>query len=194
MVRRTRSKIDALPPELKDAVEQMILNPVQFTYQDISEFLKDKGHEISYVAVYRYARRMNANIQMIVAAQENFQRLTEEMEKYPELDFVEVIQRILARQLVDRLSSAPDEQWDDLELDKTIKDAVALSRAATYKKRMDVQMRDKQEAGLQEFKALIFDAMAKERPELYHQVSQFINEKKRQGLVDSGEEQTCIGT
>jgi len=190
MARRTRSKIDALPPELKDAVEQMILNPVQFTYQDISDFLKVKDYDISYVAVYRYARRMNANIQMVVAAQENFRRLTEEMEKYPEMDFVGVVQSLLAKHLVDRLSSASDEQWDSLELDKTIKDAVALSRAATYKKRMDVQIRDKQEAGLEEFKSLIFDAMAKERPELYHQVSKFLNEKKSLGLAASaGEEQ-----
>lgn len=188
MVRRTRSKIDALPPELKDTVEQMILNPVKFTYQDISEFLKEKEYDVSYVAVYRYARRMNANIQMVVTAQENFRRLTEEMEKYPDLDFVGVVQRILAQHLIDRISSAPDEQWDSLKLDKTIKEAVALSRAATYKKRMDAQIRDKQEAGLEEFKALIFDAMAKEKPDLYHQVSQFLNEKKQQGLADDSAE------
>lgn len=189
MARRTRSKIDALPPELKNTVEQMILNTVQFTYQDISEFLKEKGFDVSYVAVYRYARRMNANIQMVVATQENFRRLTEEMEKYPDLDYVEVIQRVLAQHLFDRLASASDEQWDNLKLDKTIKDVVALSRAVTYKKRMDAQIRDKQEAGLEEFKALIFDAMAKERPDLYQQVSQFLNEKKRQELANAGEEQ-----
>lgn len=191
MARRTRSKIDALPPELKETVEQMIMNPVQFTYLDISEFLEDQGYSISYVAVYRYARRMNANIQMVVAAQENFRRLVDEMEKYPDLDFTEALHRILAQKMLDRLSSAPDEEWASMDMDKVIKDAVSLGRAAAYKKRTDSQVRDKQEAGLEEFKALIFDAMAKERPELYHQVSKFLNEKKQQGLaVDSGENQS----
>lgn len=190
MARRTRSKIDALPPELKDTVEQMILNPVQFTYLDISDYLEEQGYSISYVAVYRYARRMNANIQMVVAAQENFRRLVDEMEKYPDLDFTEAIHRILAQKLLDRLSSAPDEEWATINMDKAVKDAVSLGRAAAYKKRTDAQVRDKQEAGLEEFKALIFDAMAKEQPELYHQVSKFLNEKKQQGLdVDSGENQ-----
>lgn len=189
--RRTRSKIDALPPELKETVEQMILNPVEFTYLDISEYLEDRGYKISYVAVYRYARRMNANIKMVADAQENFRRLVDEMEKYPDLDFTEALNRILAQKLIDRISSAPDEEWAGQELDKAVKDAVALGRAAVYKKRTDAQVRNKQEAGLEEFKALIFDAMSKERPDLYHQVSQFLNEKKSQGLeVDSGEDQT----
>lgn len=188
MARRTRSKIDALPPELKEAVEQMILNPVQFTYQDISEYLDEQGYSISYVAVYRYARRMNANIQMVTAAQENFRRLVDEMEKYPDLDFTEAIHRILAQKLLDRIASAPDEEWNTLDVDKAIKDAVSLGRAAAYKKRTDAQVMDKQEAGLEEFKALIFDAMAKERPELYQQVSQFLNEKKGQDLAESSED------
>lgn len=182
MARRTRSKIDALPPELKDAVEQMILNPVEFTYLDISEFLKEKGYDISYGAVFRYARRMGANIQMVVAAQENFRRLVDEMEKYPDLDFTEALHRILAQKLIDRISSAPDDEWAAADLDKSIKDAVALGRAAAYKKRTDSLVRDKQEAGLEEFKSLIFDALAKERPDLYQQVSDFLNQKKRQGL------------
>jgi len=190
MARRTRSKIDALPPEIKETVEQMILNPVQFTYQDISEYLEEQGYSISYVAVFRYARRFNANIQMVAAAQENFRRLVEEMDKYPDLDFTEAIHRILAQKLIDRISSAPDEEWAMLDMDKAVKDAVSLGRAAAYKRRTDAQVRDKQEAGLEEFKALIFNALAKERPELYRQVTQFLNEKKRQGLDGSaGEEQ-----
>lgn len=189
MARRTRSKIDALPPEIKETVEQMILNPVQFTYLDISEYLGEQGYDISYVAVYRYARRMNANIQMVAAAQENFRRLVDEMEKYPDLDFTEALNRILAQKLIDRISSAPDEEWASQELDKAVKDAVALGRAASYKKRTDVHVRDKQEAGLEEFKTLIFNVMAKERPDLYHQVSEFLNQKKRQGLEGSAGEE-----
>ncbi len=182
MARRTRSKIDALPPEIKETVEQMILNPVQFTYLDISDYLEEQGYNISYVAVYRYARRFNANIQMVTVAQENFRRLVDAIEKYPDLDFTEAIHRILAQKLIDRISSAPDEEWANLEMDKAVRDAVSLGRAAAYKKRTDAQIRDKQEAGLEEFKTLIFNALAKERPELYQQINQFINEKKNQSL------------
>lgn len=48
-------------------------------------------------------------------------------------------------------------------------------RAAAYKKRIEVQNRDNYEAGLEAVKSLVFEAMAKENPELYRQVSAYLN-------------------
>lgn len=57
-----------------------------------------------------------------------------------------------------------------------------LIRAAAYKKRIEVQNRDNYEAGLEAVKSLVFEAMAKENPELYRQVSAYLNKKKNEGL------------
>ena len=55
-------------------------------------------------------------------------------------------------------------------------------RAAAYKKRVEMQNQDATEAGLEAVRALVFEAMAREQPELYRQVSEFLNAKKRDGL------------
>ena len=63
-----------------------------------------------------------------------------------------------------------------------LREANALVRAAAYKKRVEMQNQDATEAGLEAVRALVFDAMAREQPELYKQVNDFLNAKKREGL------------
>ena len=67
-------------------------------------------------------------------------------------------------------------------MEKLIKQTNALIRAAAYKKRIDVQNRESYEAGLEAVKSLVFEAMAKDNPELYRQVSAYLNRKKQEGL------------
>ena len=50
------------------------------------------------------------------------------------------------------------------------------------KQSIEVQNRDNYEAGLEAVKSLVFEAMAKENPELYRQVSAYLNKKKNEGL------------
>ena len=44
--RRSTGKVDRLPPELKDTVEQMLLTGC--TYKEIVAFLKANGEEMSH--------------------------------------------------------------------------------------------------------------------------------------------------
>ena len=59
---------------------------------------------------------------------------------------------------------------------------LALVRAAAYKKRVEIQNQDTTEAGLDAVKSLVWQAMAKERPDLYRQVNEFLNSKRQDGL------------
>ena len=56
------------------------------------------------------------------------------------------------------------------------------SLTVAYKKRIDIQSRENYETGLEAVKSLVFEAMAKENPELYRQVSMYLNKKKNEGL------------
>lgn len=167
---RVRSKIGSLPPELRTSVEQMIMTPQEYTYQDISEFLEDKGYEISYGAVFRYARRLNADLQMAVMNQENLRRITEAMNKYPDLDYVEVLMVIAAQKLMDRIMAAPEQQWDDMEIEDVLKGVVSLARTKTYKRRTDNTIKTKEESGMQAAMDKLFDALGREHPELYSNI------------------------
>ena len=47
---------------------------------------------------------------------------------------------------------------------------------------MEVQNQDTTEAGLDAVRTLVFQAMAKERPDLYAEVTKFLAAKKAEGL------------
>lgn len=53
--RRACGKIDKLPPDLKDTVDQMLVSGQ--TYREIVSYLADNGEQLSQAAVSRYAQR-----------------------------------------------------------------------------------------------------------------------------------------
>lgn len=167
---RIRCKIGSLPPELKSSVEQMIMTPQEYTYKEIADFLAEHGYDISYSAVYRYSKRMNADLQMAVMNQENLRRVTEAMHRYPDLDYVEVLLVITAQKLIDRIQSAPDDQWDSIHIEDAITGIMSLARTKTYKRRTENMISSKEEAGMNAALSNLFDALNQSNPELYHQI------------------------
>ena len=151
--RRSTGKVDRLPPELKDTVEQMLLTGC--TYKEIVTFLKENGEEMSQM---------------------------DEMNRYPDLDTSEALIRLASHHVMNALTNVDEEQMKEVPIEKLIKETNGLIRAAAYKKRIEVQNRDNYEAGLEAVKSLVFEAMAKENPELYRQVSAYLNKKKNEGL------------
>lgn len=60
MARRKHSKIDALPPDIKSTVEEMIL--ANFKYADIADYIQLQTEEpISLMSISRYATNLNAS-------------------------------------------------------------------------------------------------------------------------------------
>ena len=187
---RKHSKIDGLAPELKATVEQMLLSDA--TYAEIVDFLEDNGVSISIASVCRYAQDYDANIQALAIAQENFRAMMGELERYPDLDTTEAIIRLTSQNMFNALVNTTEEDWKGIKVDKMMKEATGLIRAAAYKKRVEVQNQDTTEAGLDAVEltgidmengtTLVFQAMAKERPDLYAEVTKFLAAKKAEGL------------
>ncbi|MFR8056610.1 MAG: phage protein Gp27 family protein [Bilophila wadsworthia] len=72
--RRRNGKIDKLPPEIREEVEQRILTGK--SYREIVEYLKTQDVELSRMAVCTYAKKFLATTQMLRIAHENFRMLT----------------------------------------------------------------------------------------------------------------------
>lgn len=170
--RRKNGKIDKLPPELKGEVEEKLISGV--SYREIVEYLKGQGIELSRMAVCTYAKKFLSTTQMLHIAQENFRMLTEELDRHPELDTTEGIIHIMSNSILNTLANIQPEDWQKVSIDKLMREANSLIKATAYKQ----SRRDPGEAGLQRFNSLIFDAMARENPELYKQVHDFINSQK----------------
>jgi hypothetical protein len=180
MGNRKHGIIDSLDPVLKDTVEQMILTGS--TYAEIVAYLQGQGVGISVASVCRYAQSFNATVQTLSIAQENFRRMMDELDKYPNLDTTEAIIRITSQNLLNALASTEEEEWKSISPDKMLKEANGLIRAAAYKKRIETQNQALTDNGLDAVKSLVWEAMAKERPDLYKQVSVFLDTKKQEGL------------
>ena len=88
---------------------------------------------------------------MLNMAQENFRRMMDELDKYPDLDTTEAIIRLTSQNLLNALANTSEEDWQGVSIDKMLREANALVRAAAYKKRVEIQNQDTTESGLDAF-------------------------------------------
>ena len=142
---RKHSIIDELDPALKEAVEQMLLRGS--TYSEIVDFLKENGVGISVASICRYAKNFNANLETLNIAQENFRRMMDELDRYPDLDTTEAIIRLTSQHLFDALAQRDPGEWQNVSVEKMLKETNGLIRAAAYKKRIEIQNQDSLESG-----------------------------------------------
>lgn len=180
MANRKHSKIDNLPEDLKSVVETMLQSDA--TYTEIVEFLKANEQSVSVASVCRYARSFNANMEALKMTHQNFKLVKEELDRNPDLDMAEAIIRITSGNVFNRLASTKEEDWDEVDLAKLMKESNALIRATAYKKRVEIQNQDVKDAAIEEFKILLFSSMAKEKPELYKELVKYLNTKKTEEM------------
>lgn len=179
--RKRHFKIEKLPADIKSQVDEMIA--ANFTYDEIVDFIQSESDmTVSPMAVCRYARSLRQSIQTLHMAQENFRVLMDEVNKYPTLDTGEAILRLLSHVVVDRIQNTSDDKWKELEPDELIKQSTALVKAAAYKKNLDVRNEDIMSAGFEQVKGMVFEAMSRERPELYAEVAAFLEQKRGESV------------
>ena len=174
---RKHSIIDGLPTDLKEAVEEMIKD--NFTYREIVEYIRKQGFEISQSSVQRYASSLNETLQSLRLAQENFRAVMEETEKYKNLDVTDGILRLLSNQVFQNINNLSEEQMNDIDFETLMKNAVALTRAIAYKKKIDVDTQSVLENGMEQFQSALYETMAAESPDLYKEVKKFLKEKQQ---------------
>ncbi|MDE6539324.1 MAG: hypothetical protein K2K66_03975, partial [Ruminococcus sp.] len=88
------------------------------------------------------------------------------------------ILRLLSNQVFQAINNLPEEQAQEIDFETLMKNAVALTRAVAYKKKIDIDSQSVLENGAEQFQSLIFEAMSEERPELYREVKKFLKEKQ----------------
>ncbi len=179
--RRRIGKVDKLKPSLKSDVEQMLLTGS--TYKEIVAYLKDNGETMSQMAISNYAKKYRATVEMLNVAQTNFNSLMDEMNKYPDMDTSEALIRLSSHHLLNTLSTLSDEDLKEVPVDKLIRETNSLIRSASYKKRMQIQNQEVLENAVDEVKAMLFELMKKEKPELYKEVNEFLISKKTSGEI-----------
>ena len=66
-----------------------------------------------------------------------------------------------------------------IDFDTLMKNAVALTRAIAYKKKIDIDSKDVLENGAEQFQSMLYEVMADERPDLYREIKKYLKEKSQ---------------
>lgn len=173
MRKRNRSTgiIDRLDPDIKDAVDQMLLSR-KVSYEGIVEYLAQYDVKLSTTSVFRYVQKLDASMERIRVANENFRMIKEQIEMYPDVDTSEPLLRIASQSVLNALTKLPDESWDDVSPDKLIKQITSLVRATAYKQKVDNDLRTDNEKAVAANQSLLFDVFGKKYPELYQEMQE----------------------
>lgn len=172
---RNHSSINRLPSHIKQTVDEMIKS--DFTYHEIVDYIRKNGVEISISSVQRYASNLNETLENLRLARENFQMIMEESENFKNMDASDAILTLLQNQLFRAINSLNPEHVENVDLEKLIKSSVAVTRATSYKKKIDAECKDALAQGAEEFNNLIFQAISDEKPELYAEIKDFVEGK-----------------
>ena len=177
---RSRSKISQLPPEIRNTVDAMVQDPADFTYNDIRDYLASQDVQISKSAIGTYARNLMESLEALAVSQESIRAMMETAAKVPEVDAVEIINRIAGQKIVQAIINKPDEEWTDLRLDKLLKEANGMTNAVAYKQRIDLQNKEDVAAATDELRAEFFAALGTDYPDLYRQLVQILDRRAKE--------------
>lgn len=166
--RRAVGKIDKLPAELKDTVDQMLLSGQ--TYREICQYLAENEVQLTQASVSRYARRFLASANELRIAQENFRMILSETEKYPDLDPAEAILRLASQKAFEALSLIGEDSWQDATPEKILTNATALARAVAYKKKIDTDVKSDEMIAIDNNQTLLYENLRKRNPALYQKL------------------------
>ena len=124
---------------------------------------------------YRYYTQ--ENLQTLQIAQANFRNMLDELERYPDLDTTEALVRVASQDLMTALTAKKEEDWNAVSVDKLMNQISGLTRAVAYKKRVELRNKTDLEAGTDDVKTMLWRTMATEKPELYKQVTAYLDKK-----------------
>lgn len=172
---RNHSSINRLPSHIRQTVDEMIKS--DFTYHEIVNYIRENGAEVSISSVQRYASNLNETLESLRMARENFHILMEESNKFKDLDASDAILTLLQNQIFRAINSLKLEETQNIDFEKLIKTSVAVTRATSYKKKIDSECESVLSRNAEEFENLMFQAMADENPKLYEEIKKFVERK-----------------
>lgn len=184
--RRTRvsSTIDKLPDDIKGQLDLKLTDTAN-TYEELSLWLKEQGHEISKSAIGRYAIRSNQAAQRVAETLQRTQAIAQAVEQHPDLDYTKAASMVLMDGLMQRVSTAEGD-FQEMPLDKAGRLIASLSRNATYEKRVRQDMKKKAELAFDQMEAELMAAI-KQHPELAGELRSVLA-RAREKVVTDGED------
>lgn len=101
--------------------------------------------------------------------------ITQELNRNPNLDTTEGIIQLLSHLMLNYVQNLSEEDLQNADPMKVMKQASELIRVASYKRNLDIKNKELSEMGFDAVKEKVFSAMAQDDPQLYRQLVDYIN-------------------
>ncbi len=169
--KRSYGKIASLPPEVRNAVDNMIKATNTCTLADIQKYqayIRDVT--LSLQESSTYSRKLLASAGGYPCDKRADERHGAGSGEVSGAGFFRGDQPGGGARRSWRHPVKPDEEWNDIALDKLLREMNAQTKAVAYARRLDIQSKDDTQAAMGELKAEFFSALGTEHPELYRQL------------------------
>lgn len=182
--RRTRisSTVDKLPDDIKGRLDAKLSDTAN-TYEELAQWLKGEGYEISKSAIGRYAIRSNRAAQRVAETLQRTQAIARAVDEHPDLDYTKAASMVLMDGLMQRVSTAEGD-FSEMPLDKAGRLIASLSRNATYEKRVRADLKKKAELAFDQMETELMGAI-KQHPELSGELRDVLARAREKVLTDA---------
>jgi hypothetical protein len=167
---RSHSKIDQLPSELREAINDAIVNK-RMTYKEITLLIKEAGHDISQKSVERYGKKFLTKLESISRAKEQARSIIETSAGL-KLDMAEASSMVAFQLLMDMLVNADSENIDKNTL-AAIRTLATLERSAVSREKLKFEFDKGVDAAVSKVKESLSKEL-KQHPELLERINSLV--------------------
>ncbi|MGP1567505.1 MAG: phage protein Gp27 family protein [Peptoanaerobacter stomatis] len=155
---RKYNKIVSLPDEIKKELDIM-LSDTSNTYMEISDWLKDKGFDISKSTVGRYALETHKLSTKLLEARTQVNELIKlAKESNDSENITEGAMQIATVKLTEKIAYL-DEEIEDMDASDAIKLITSISRTKAYKDKIYAKLKSEYEEAYNNFKTAISEEL-----------------------------------
>ncbi len=148
MARRKHSKIEReLPPELVEEINARLVEG--HTYQEVADWLRQMGHQVSKSSVGRYGKDFLARLERLRIVRDQARAIVEDNADRPATELNEAASALASQLITEALLAAGDAgQGLDKKVTEAIKALALLERSAVARERLKLEFKQKAEAAV----------------------------------------------
>lgn len=170
--RRSHSKVDQLPQELREAINDAIVNK-RMTYKEITRLITEHGHSISQKSVERYGKDFLTKLDRISTAREQAKAIIESSVD-AKLEMADATSTVAFELLMSMMTNAQGKELDKLTLE-AIRTLATLERSAVSREKLRFEF----DKGVRAAMELVKRDLAQElqqHPEVMEKINQILQQ------------------
>lgn len=159
--KRSRHKVSTFPKELIEAINKKLVEGK--TYEEITEFINEKGFEIGKSSVGRYGKDFLSKLESLKVAKEQARALVEEVSDRPATEMHEAANQMAIQLIIELFMKGNFEEVDDInKLAGVFKSLSALEKSAVAREKLKFDVDKGVRAAFERIKAELREELAQD--------------------------------